>query len=1277
MHTSVLYRHKGGAPVDCFIVESARALKPADIVKLEYLLGGSGHSVRNVQPDLAGMLTVGPRLMFSTPESANGSAILGSIDVPVTRIERFEHRVLGTQTEEQLLAQGFDRMTQSVYATLPTTLTGARTAERFVRVPVMTEGVEALRRANTEFSIGLSVAQQEAYTAFFVQKGRDPTVEELFFLPAYNSDHSRHLKFNARIVIDGNVMPYTLFDLVRAPHRAEHGIATVAFSDNASAMHGLAPVPLFLPLEPGGPSPVCFVVDKTTGAIVRHTLNPTGKVETHNFPTSIAPFPGAATGVGGLLRDLYAIGIGAYPGVALWAGISVGNLNIKGHAIPGEIPELHDPTLATPLRILLEGAHGACDYANASGHPTILWNIDSFEQGMPWGDRVGNRKPILVVGGMGRVLSQHQKKAELKPGMLAIRYGGPTFNLGFGGATASSADQSANSAKQNDEAVQRGDPEMGCRTFRAINAAVAMLGRNPFKAIHDQGAAGVGSLGTELVDQLGATLDLGALNLGDPSIRRVEKLLGESQEGFGVVIAPEDLPVFQAICTRERVPLEVLGKVDDSGTIRFIDSTDDATLVDLTYAELRRAVGQLTIEDVTVARELPPLRIPQGLSVTEALRNVLRLPRVGSNRWVTTLGDSSVGGKVARSHTCGPMAVPVGRVGVTSDSYFTTTGAAMTVGQRPIMSLIDPRAGARMAYADMYLNMGAAAISGTQEICTQANWMWPASMKGEMARLYAAADALADIHNRTRTRITGGKDSLSMSVKIGGVTVASPGTLVLTGYAPVLNIRRGVTAALPSLKAGVAIGFVDLGKGLNRLGGSSLAQTLGQLGNECPDIDPELLRQSLEALQMLHMRRQVLAYHARSHGGLIATLVEMCVASGFGMQINLPQGVDPLPYLFAEEAGYVFAYAMEDEASITSTFKNLGVGMVRLGRGNTSVRRLSVRDARGSLVMGEQITTLREWWKSTSDALNAGQSATATACEEAKSHQAAKPVRYKRSFTPTAPAVFSQTATRPKAAVLREEGSNGHEEMWGALHLAGFSPWDVHMSDILEGRVSTLDQFQLLAYPGGFSFKDVFGAGRGQAAVVRFNRKVRRMFEAFYKRPDTLSLGVCNGNQFMQHLKVLPGSDRDEASRPYLGHNASGRFESRWSMLRIYESPSIFLQGMEGSVLGIHSAHGEGRYNFPNQDVLADIMRKKLLPLRFVGPQGISTESYPYNPNGSPLGIAGLCSADGRHLGMMPHPERAVLPWQWVYTPDNWKEDAASPWLRMFENACCWCLAHQ
>lgn len=1284
MHTSILHRQRSGTPIDSFVIESERPLSRADMRKIGYVLHQNGASILRGERRPRGYVTVGPRLTFATPESANGSSIFRSIDVPVVRIERFEHTRLNRMPQQTVLKGRFDKMTQEIYPRLPVHLSREREREVLVTVPVLRDGAEALERASLDFGIGLTDLQCKRYAALFMKKGRDPTLEELFFLPSFNSDHSRHLQFNARIKIDGVLMPYTLFELVKAAHKLHPGISTVAFSDNASAQYGSAPVPLFLPHDHGGPSPVWFVLDDE-GEWVMHALYITGKVETHNFPTSIVPFAGAATGIGGLLRDLYAIGLGGYPGVALWTGICVGALDLLGRALPGQRRAVGDGIIADPTRIFIEAMKGATDYANASGHPAILWELRSFEQEMPWGERTAFRKPGMFAGGMGRVLPAHAKKQELGVGMLAIRFGGPTFNLGFGGATASSVDQSASSSRANDNAVQRGDPEMGRRTFCAMNAAVARLKRNPFHDLHDQGAGGVGNLFAELVSSLGATLDLGKLNLGDPAIRRVEKLLGESQEGFGVAIKKEDLPVLAEICARERVPLEVLGEIDGTGVVRFVDSTDGTTVVELTGQEMRDAVGDLTIEATTVLRDFMPLRIPNGLSVATALSRVFRYPGVGSDAWATTRGDSSVGGRVVQSHTCGPMLLPLSHVGVMADSHFASTGAAMAVGINYASMLIDPRAGVRMAFSDMYLRIAAAGISGAQDICIQGNWAWPASKPGEMARLYRAAESLSHILKDMASRLTGGKDSLSMSVKVNGETIAAPGTLALTGYAPVNDVRRVLTPVFPARHERiVSVGFVDLSRGKHRLGGSTFAQTLGQLGNECPDIeDPSLLRQAFEALQLLQMRGQVLAYHPRTAGGLAAALARMCLASGFGMHATLPEGVDVLPYLFNEEAGYVFAYDGSDKTSseVEEVFERLGVPLLRLGGAAEAWSELVIK--RGNeRIFNEKIPTLRRWYERTSDLLSERDGNPASARREVRTRRTARPVEYKLPFTPTplqSLPYLSREAVRPNAAVLREEGTNGHEEMYAALALAGFTPWNIHMSDIVEGRLSSLEQFSLLANPGGFSFKDVFGAGRGQAAVTRFNRKVERVIGEFYKRSDTLSLGVCNGNQYMQHLDVLPGHDRAENKRPYLGRNASARFESRWSTLRIYESPAsaTFFRGMEGAVLGIHVAHGEGRYIFPDKSVLTEVLEHNLAPVRFVDGNHTPTEAYPHNPNGSPLGIAGLCSYDGRHLGMMPHPERAVLPWQWVYMPKGWSGKLSAPWLRMFENACHWCLAHR
>lgn len=1202
---------------------------------------------------------IGPRLSVETPFSSNAVAICHAIGLKkVARIEvSYLYPVTAGTTWEDIVARHLDRMTQETYphGGLVNFGVDARPAD-VQQIPVLEDGEAAIRETSKRLGLGMDDFDVDLYTKLFRRYGRNPTDVEMLQIGNANSDHSRHWFFRGILVIDGAAMEQCLFDIVRAPLLAIRGqnVSVLAFNDNVGAILGHR-VPVFAPIAAGHPS---------SFRVIRRMVHLTATMETHNHPTLIAPYPGAATGAGGRIRDNCAGGRGSLTGFGV-AGYAIGNLfipgyHIAGERVGGETGENH----ATPLQILIEGSNGVSDYGNEYGEPLILGCTRTFCQEVS-GARREYRKPILLSGGVGHIYGGHAKKRAPKKGMLIVAVGGPAFPIGVGGGAASSMMQGQNEAGLDFNSVQRGDGEMGHKAVEVIRACIETGRNNPILSVHDQGAGGPSNVLTELMGKIGGKVDVRKIVLGDSSMSVLTIWSAEYQERYGFLIKPGRLEEFRAICARERVNCEVLGEVTGDGYVTVVDSENGTTPVYLNLEDIIGNLPQKTFESDRQPKQLQPPMLPVGLGFREAIRIVLQQLSVCSKGFLVRKVDRGVGGKVARQQCCGKSQVPIADVAVMADGYFGLTGVAGAVGEAPLKMLIDPKAGARMAVAEMLTNMLAAGGIDLNNVRCRANWMWPAKMPGEGAELYDAATAMSEMMIELGIAADGGKDSSSMAATVGGNLVKAPGTLVILGYAAMDDVTKVLT---PDIKAPgeSCLGLIDLGLGRNRLGGSALLQALDQLGDETPDCDPALLKATWEAVQILHDRGLLLSLHDRSDGGLAATVIEMCLGGSCGANVA---GDFDLARLFSEELGLVIEYRPEDEAEIVAVL--VGVGAAPFGRIAETVS-IQPGEENQVGVFGVGLATLRQWWEETSTELEKLQTANGVAEEEFTGFANVYRPVYRLGFTPSALPAKKRRSERPKVAVVREEGSNGHREMAAAFFAAGLEPYDVTMSDLLSGRI-TLDRFQGLVFPGGFSFKDVFDSAKGWAGVILFNPKLRAMFDRFYSRPDTFTLGVCNGCQLAALLGWVPWRGIEEKIQPRFVHNRSERFESRWVQVKIQPSPSILLAGMEGSTLGVHIAHGEGRLIFPDQATLGTVLELHLAPLAYVDEDGRPTEKYPFNPNGSPEGITALCSPDGRHLVMMPHPERAFLPWQCHYTPPQWQKHGVSPWLEMFQNARRWC----
>lgn len=1253
-----LYRqpaHAGG-PQEAFSLHTDRPLHSDERTMLTRIIGGRVYDLPEYSDNA--VVEIGPRLAVETPFSSNATAILRSIGLPVSRVERSMRYPLGAYDRQQLVASHLDRMTQEAYDTPPTTFGTGRTPEQVYDVDILGRGEEALSEANKRLGLGMDADDIRYYADMFRRLGRNPTVVEMFQTGNANSEHSRHWFFRGVQVLDGVEMPESLMDVVKKPWQERPGRSLIAFRDNAGVMRG-GMVALFVPRAPGAPS----------GFSVKEVqLHLSATAETHNHPTFIAPFPGAETGAGGRIRDNRAVGRGGLTHAG-FAGYCVGNL-YSNLGVAGEhIPERRSLRYASPLSILIEGSNGVSDYGNKIGEPLIGGFTRSFGQ-MVDGQWREFRKPVLYSAGAGAVLDLHYQKRHPAAGMLIVRFGGPAYRIGVGGGAASSMGPSQNTEALDLQSVQRGDAEYENRANRVIQACCELLEGNPIETIHDQGAGGPSNVLTELMEPLGGTVDIRRITLGDKTMSVADIWVAEFQEGYGVLITPERLSVFEQLCKRERVNCEVLGEVTGSGTVEVVDSTDGSLPVDLSLKDILSEMPPKRFASQTRKKVLAPLALPQNAGLREMMRKVMSLPQVGSKGFLVHKVDRSVTGLVARQQCCGPSQLPVANASVKANSMFGLSGVAVAFGEQPNKLLISTKAGARMAVAEMLTNMASVLVTGIGDIRCRVNWMWAAKRESEGSELYRAALAMQDFMCEAGIAIDGGKDSLSMAADIDGQVAIAPGQLVIMGYAPVEDVTAVVT---PDLKGGGHLGYIDLGKGKNRLGGSALAQAYGQLGDDTPNARSRCVKRAFNAIQQLIAEGLITAYHDRSDGGLITTIAEMCLSGMKGASLTLPAGTELVPYLFNEEAGMVIEYRDEHSERIRRILREYKTGMQRIGETHDEPGFL-IRRGRKQ-VFSCQLQEIRSWWEATSAKLEALQANERTVHEERIGQlQLSTPPAYELSFTPRAPAVHYDR--RPLVAVIREEGTNGDREMAAALYLGGCDLWDIAMSDLREGRVESLDRFRGIVFPGGFSYADVFGSARGWAAGITENPTLRELFGRFYGRIDTFSLGVCNGCQLMAELGWVPYQGLSVASQPRLLHNTSERFESRWSTVEIRESPSILLKDMEGSRLGIWVAHGEGRFSFPDSAIAEQVRSENLAPIAYARPEGGPTEEYPHNPNGSPEGWAALTTPDGRHLAMMPHPERCVLPWQWPWMPEKFRDLKASPWLRMFQNARSWCRSH-
>lgn len=1264
---SELGRSIDSAPVNterCFYVEVSATLTKREEEKLRWILAETfepeNFGETSFLSEFSTVLEAGPRLNFQTAWSSTAGAQLESCGLKkVVRIERSLRLGLATKMtadeEKEFLSLFYDRMTEMRYLKPLKSFESDYRVEPVKIIPLLEQDMEALDAICKE--LGLSLDEQDKllfYHLFAEYLKRNPTNVELFQFGQANSEHSRHMFFRGVLRIDGQKMEESLMNMIKTPWRKNPRNALVAF-DGAVIRGGK--VKTLVPMNPGRASAM---------ALRNATEHFTITAETHNHPTLFSPFDGAATGPGGGLRDALIKQLFGIGGV----GYCTSNLHLPGDIMPWEENDVLNPGhTASPLEILIQGSNGASWYHNCFGEPLGGGFLRTF------GMRIGNEywawlKPILFTSHTGQKREEYLSKEELKQGMLVLQIGGPAYPIGMGGAAGSSRISAKENAELDFNSVQRGDPEMEQRMSRVIRALVAMGKRSPVVAMQDLGAGGDCNAIPELVYPVGALINLRAIPTGDPSLSALEIWGNEAQERMVFVIKSKDLPLVEYICRREKCPLANLGKITGDGRIRLYDERDGTYPVDLPLEQILGDMPPKTFDLARVEMQLPPLVLPPGLTLLEALKMVLCVPGVGSKSFLTRKIDRSVGGKLIQQPCVGPNHLPLSDYAVKAAGYFDKEGFASSIGEQPIKGFISAKKSVDLALAEAILNMAGAVITDFKDIKCLANWMLAAKLAGEGSWLYDAVSATRDAHLEYGIAPVGGKDSLSMALETESGIVKAPRELVISACAPMPDVNLRVT---PDIKqAGNSLLFIDLAKGKNRLGSSTLGQVLGQIGNACPGVeDKALVVRAFEAVQELIKKEWIVSLHDRSDGGLIVALLEMAFAGNVGLNIDMESGSDILETFFSEEIGLVLECGAPKKVMKFLAKRKVPAEKVAM---ITSDCRIKVKHNK-QLVMDESMLELRQIWEATSTAIEKLQANPECAKEEAKNiFGLVMSPPYKLTFTPKrTPRILLMSKDKPRVAVIREEGSNGDEEMIAALYAAGFEPWDVTMTDLLSGDVN-LDDFRGVVFVGGFAYGDVMDAAKGWAAVIRFNPRLKKMFDRFYARTNTFSLGVCNGCQLMALLGWVPWRDIPDKEQPRFIRNKSGRFESRFSTVKIRKSRAIMLCGMEGSKLGIWMAHGEGQFYTPAQWVLDKILEQGLAPIRFVDSRGITTESYPFNCNGSPHGIAAVCSEDGRHLAFMGHPERTFQLRQWAYLPEEWKNLQTSPWFRMFQNAYDWCM---
>lgn len=1222
-----------------------------------------------------------PRPGTISPWSSKATDIVRNCGL--TQIGRVERAIawhislkepLSDQQLLQLDAYLHDKMTQAIlndYEEAVALFSHAQPAS-LTSVDVIGGGKQALQIANQSMGLALADDEMDYLHDAFVRLGRNPNDVELMMFAQANSEHCRHKIFNASWTVDGIDQSLSLFAMIRNTHKKSPANVLSAYKDNAAVMTGSVAGRFF-------PQPTSHQY-----AYVNEAIHILMKVETHNHPTAIAPFPGAATGSGGEIRDEGATGTGAKPKAGL-CGFSVSNLRLPDFMQPWEEDFGRPAHIVSALDIMLEGPIGAAAFNNEFGRPNLCGYFRTYEESVPSANQYevrGYHKPIMIAGGLGNIREQHVLKQPFHAGAKLIVLGGPAMLIGLGGGAASSMASGASNSALDFASVQRENPEMERRCQEVIDRCWQMGDDNPIAFIHDVGAGGLSNALPELVKdgESGGIFSLRQIPNAEPGMSPLEIWCNEAQERYVLAVTPENLEIFEQICKRERCPYAVVGEATDEEVIRLSDEHFGNLPIDLPMSVLFGKPPRMHRDVVSSPVQLIALDTAQ-IALDEAFERVLSLPAVASKSFLITIGDRTVTGLVARDQMVGPWQVPVADAAVTASSFDTYFGEAMAMGERTPVALLDAPASGRMAIAEAITNIASARIADISEIKLSANWMVAAGHPGEDARLYETVRAVGmELCPALGICIPVGKDSMSMRTvwmdEAGNKkSNTAPLSLVISAFAPVLDIRKTVTPQLHSVAEASDLLLIDLGHGRNRMGGSALAQVYRELGDVPADInDPQDLKNFFGLIQQLNENDLLLAYHDRSDGGLLLTVSEMAFAGHCGVDLQLAElmhaDTNVIDVLFNEEAGAVLQVPHDQLNKVLSIVEEFGLSECAVVIGHPAAHD-NIRILNGGKLMLERsrVSCQRLWARTSFEIQSLRDNPECAKQEYDLLLDTKNPGLHARAsfdVSQDIAAPFINTGIRPAVAVLREQGVNGHVEMAAAFDRAGFRAVDVHMSDLLAGRVD-LEQFNVLAACGGFSYGDVLGAGGGWAKSILFNEPLRKQFETFFSRSSTLSLGVCNGCQMMSLLhELIPGAN----NWPRFERNRSEQFEARVSLVRIAASPSVFLQGMTDSIFPIAIAHGEGRAKFLDTTIHSQLKITHGISMQYVDNFDQITEHYPENPNGSPAGIAGVCSKDGRATIMMPHPERVFRAVQNSWRSSDWQEDA--PTMRMFRNARIW-----
>lgn len=1253
-----------------YFVGSGNTLDAATVEKLQALL--AAQSVEQTPEAREGLhlFLVTPRLGTISPWASKATNIAENCGLAgIERIERgmavWLEGALTDEQKQQWAALLHDRMTESV---LPDFQTASKLfhhleSETFSSVDVLGGGKEALVKANTETGLALSADEIDYLVENYQALQRNPSDVELMMFAQANSEHCRHKIFNADFILNGEKQPKSLFGMIRDTHNAHPEGTVVAYKDNSSVIEG-AKIERFYPNAAENQG-YRFHEEDT------HIIM---KVETHNHPTAIAPFAGAATGAGGEIRDEGATGKGSRPKAGL-TGFTVSNLNIPDLKQPWEQDYGKPEHISSPLDIMIEGPIGGAAFNNEFGRPNLLGYFRTFEEKFD-GQVRGYHKPIMIAGGLGSIQAQQTHKDEIPEGALLIQLGGPGMLIGLGGGAASSMDTGTNDASLDFNSVQRGNPEIERRAQEVIDRCWQLGDKNPIISIHDVGAGGLSNAFPELVNDAGrgAVFKLREVPLEEHGLTPLQIWCNESQERYVLSILEKDLDTFRTICERERCPFAVVGTATDDGHLKVRDDLFSNNPVDLPLNVLLGKPPKTTRTDKTVTPSKKPFHAGD-IDITEAAYRVLRLPTVAAKNFLITIGDRSVGGMTHSDQMVGKYQTPVADCAVTMMGFNTYRGEAMSMGEKPTVALFDAPASGRMCVGEAITNIAAVNIGDIGNIKLSANWMAACGNEGEDEKLYRTVEAVSKACQALDLSIPVGKDSLSMkTVWQDGEekkSVVSPLSLIISAFAPVQDVRKTVTSELKNVENSVLL-FVDLGFGKARMGGSAFGQVYNNMTGDAPDLDDTgRLKAFYGVIQRLVAEDKLLAYHDRSDGGLFATLAEMAFAARCGLDVDLTSLVAnqadineaSIRALFNEELGAAVQIAKQDVAAVEALFKEADLALHTVATIGTD-EKIVIRNQAG-IVLEQTRADLQRAWQETSHAIQKLRDNPACADSEfaliGDNERSALFADVKFDVNEDIAAPFVNSGAKPKIAILREQGVNGQIEMAAAFTRAGFDAYDVHMSDLMAGRVHLAD-FKMLAACGGFSYGDVLGAGEGWAKSILFHPALRDQFAAFFADPNTLTLGVCNGCQMVSNLaEIIPGTE----AWPKFKRNLSEQFEARLSMVHVPKSASLILNEMQGSSLPVVVSHGEGRADFAlhGGNISADLG----IALQYVDGQNQVTQTYPLNPNGSPQGIAGVTNADGRVTIMMPHPERVYRAAQMSWKPEGWTE--LSGWYRLFAGA--------